>query len=624
MFPKEFGKLQAGTSLKRFSWRVATQGVEMLPPSVRGPLKRIYRRIVFRGDDKVEFVLEDAIEWLSALRAGGTAFGFPEDLPSNGDEDGKALAVLKHDIHHDLDRAVGMAQAEHEKGIAGLYFMMGPHHLNRDFFGSRRSWKQLRIIQGMGHRLGLHLDVIDAIQRRGDVYAEIEDILARFSAEGLVVRYGNTHGNSAFKALGVHGRDFFAETSRGVRVSVADSPLAERLNEQLGRYSFKYIGERFGLRYWVDGSVFRDGHRFAPTLYVSDNSGAIGIRARGISSKPFVVDAAFATASISALTGICSLVLLHPQWYAPKPKAPARKAWTGILSSKAPRQSEDAMPPNAHFNPKVFEDLEGLELAAGDEILDISVRKDGFRYDCRLNRRRNAGHLIVALHGGVAGAKALPVLARWTQHFYFRAPILSVFDPLIYEHPRIPAGWYVGDLARDATAVIADIVRRIAGQMNIGADRIVFLGSSSGGFASVRLACAVGAAKFISINGQTSIADYYPSLFEPFSAAFDPTHGPRENAALYESRWSTPPALEQALQSGAPVRGVVIQNVNDKFHFEKHYTPFCARFGLALKGGYSADRRLRSVPYEGERKHAAETADIARRIVKELIPELLE
>ncbi len=325
MFPKQVRKLQPGVSLKRFSFRIAVLGAAMLPPIVRERLKRIYRRVVSGG--RPEFVLENAIAWLEALREAGVPFGFPEDLPDEQDGAKPApLAILKHDIHHNLDRTAAMAQAEYEKGVVGLYFMMGRHHLNRDFYGSRRSWDQLRRIQGLGHRLGLHLDVIEAIQRRGDLYAEIEDVLAGFSAEGLVVRYGNSHGNSAFTARGVLARDFFAETSRAGRVSEADWPSGTKLDAHLGRYSLKHIGERFGLRYWVDGGVLRDGVRVAPTLYVSDNSGAIEIPSRGLSSKPFAVDAAFTTASISALAKARSLILLHPQLYAAEPKARAGKA----------------------------------------------------------------------------------------------------------------------------------------------------------------------------------------------------------------------------------------------------------------------------------------------------------
>jgi hypothetical protein len=565
-----------------------------LPTAIREPLKSLLKRVAFRVDKEGELSLEQAMGWLAALRDAGVSFGFPEDLSAGrGDA---PLAILKHDIHQNLDRATAMALAERTNGIAGLFFMMGPHRLNRKFFGSAKSWDQLRGIQASGHRIGLHLDVMDAILRRGDLYEEIAEILAGFSHAGIIVNYANSHGNTAFGKLGIRTGDFFVETARDVRVSEASGAAGKRLNEHLGQYSLKIIGERFGVHYWIDNRVLRDGVEVAPVVYVTDNSGAVKIPARKLASKKFDIDEAFVAASTSALVQAPSLILLHPQWYAP-----------GLRAAK------QHQPGTAHFNPQILADIRELNLEVGGTLLDVSVRKDGFRYDFRLNRRRTADHLIVALHGGVAGARELPVLARWKQDSYFRAPILSFFDPLIHEHPNIPAGWFVGDLARDA----------IAAQLSIDSDRVVFVGGSAGGFGSVRLACALGGAKFISINGQTRIIDYYPSGHEPFSAVFDPAHTPHENAALHESRWSTPPGLEKALQGSAPLRGIVIQNVNDKHHFERHYTPFCARFGLALEGGYSSDKRLWSVPYEGEAKHGPETADIARRIVREFIPELL-
>jgi len=302
------------------------------------------------------------------------------------------------------------------------------------------------------------------------------------------------------------------------------------------------------------------------------------------------------------------------------PKLPSQQNTTETATNSV----KLTIAPPGHFKPRVFDDLRSLKLDSEDELLDVSVSRDGFRYDCRLNRRGKADHLIVALHGGVANARAIPALARWTQHAYFRAPILSVFDPLLYEHPGLPGGWFVGDLTRDATESIAEIVRRIASEINIEPKRVVFVGNSSGGFAAIRLASTCRGAKFISINGQTRIVDYRSAGSKPFSAAFDPSRTPEENAIRHEKRWSTPPMLEDALRSEASTRGVVIQNVNDAHHFESHYKPFCLRFGLSVQGDIRADRRLRSVSYEGEHKHEGEPPIIARRIVNELIPELLE
>jgi len=576
------------------------------------------------------FDAQAVVKWLVELRESGVKFVFPEALEHTLEEDDTARAILKHDIHHNLDRAVELARLEHNAGIAGLFFMMGPHELNAKFYDNAKTWDQLREIQSLGHRLGLHVDVIDSILRRQDLYSDLTEILTRFSSEGLTLTHGNSHGNTRFKSLGTRGLDFFSETVRPLKAPADIDAEGRTIFDHLGRYSLKELGDRFGIHYWVDSQIFQDGARLKPTTYVTDNSRSVTIPVHKLSSKKFELDESFVAESKRILSKTDSLILLHPQWHisvadtevnVPKDSSESLAASTQVTTT----QSQSLLPttPKEHFDPLVFEDIKSVDPGDQEAKVDMTLLKDGFRYDVRLNRRKPADHLIVALHGGVRGAKVLPVLARWTQHTYFQAPILSVFDPLVYKCPNIPGGWFVGDLDHDATAVIADLVSTISQRMNIPKERVVFLGNSSGGFAAVRLAVAIGGARFVSINGQTRIIDYYQSGYGPFSEAFDPTKSPIENATQNERRWSTVPTLKEALASGVDVRGVIIQNANDEHHFEKHYKPFCAALELPPEGGLSHNGKLRAVPYEGEKGHGPEPADIARRITKEFIPELL-
>lgn len=142
-----------------------------------------------------------------ALANSGVNFGFPEELVDN---DRSSITILKHDIHDDLNRAVAMAAMEQEHAISGIYFMMGSHALNRRFYGSEQSWEQLRTIQSLGHRIGLHLDAFDAL-RRGGVYEFVARTLADFSREGIEVHYANSHGDRHFRRMGVRATDFFTE-----------------------------------------------------------------------------------------------------------------------------------------------------------------------------------------------------------------------------------------------------------------------------------------------------------------------------------------------------------------------------------------------------------------------------
>ncbi|HEX3664585.1 MAG TPA: hypothetical protein VHU23_05055 [Rhizomicrobium sp.] len=249
------------------------------------------------------------MNWLAALKNGGISFGFPEDLVDGGP---RSVAILKHDIHDNLDRAVGMGHAENARGIHGLYFMMGPHELNRTFYGAAHTWEQLKAIQDMGHRIGLHLDPFDAL-RKGGLYEFIGRTIADFSRAGITIRYGNSHGDSKYEALGIRQQDFFAE-------SMGPLPVADRNDTSLvlhaGKCSLAHLAKQFGIEYWVDSRVFRHGERLQRTVYVSDNAGQIRIRPQGPSSRRFEIDSTFVSESVPLLVNSQSVILLHPQWYA--------------------------------------------------------------------------------------------------------------------------------------------------------------------------------------------------------------------------------------------------------------------------------------------------------------------
>jgi hypothetical protein len=276
-----------------------------LPPAWRGTLRRLYKAVV----PQPFFDLSATMKWLDALKEGGVAFGFPEDMADGGP---RSLAILKHDIHDNLDRAVAMARAESALGIHGLYFMMGPHELNRTFYGTAHAWEQLRAIQDMGHRIGLHLDPFDAL-RSGGLYEFIARTIAEFSRERITVRYGNSHGDSKYESLSIRQQDLFVE-------SLAPLSVAGRNDANMalhaGKYSLEHLASAFGIEYWVDSRVFRQGVRLQRTVYVSDNAGQIRIRPQGPSSRRFEIDGAFVAESVPFLTNSRALILLHPQWYA--------------------------------------------------------------------------------------------------------------------------------------------------------------------------------------------------------------------------------------------------------------------------------------------------------------------
>lgn len=66
--------------------------------------------------------------------------------------------ILRHDIDYSVERAVKMAELEHNEGVKSTYFVL----LRTDFYNpaSRRIQDMLRQIHALGHEVGLHFDEV--------------------------------------------------------------------------------------------------------------------------------------------------------------------------------------------------------------------------------------------------------------------------------------------------------------------------------------------------------------------------------------------------------------------------------------------------------------------------------
>ncbi len=71
-------------------------------------------------------------------------------------EDQKQSVILRHDIDFNLQNGVEFAKIEYAKNITSTYFVL----LSTNFYNifSKESNDMLKLIMGMGHKIGLHFD----------------------------------------------------------------------------------------------------------------------------------------------------------------------------------------------------------------------------------------------------------------------------------------------------------------------------------------------------------------------------------------------------------------------------------------------------------------------------------
>ena len=123
---------------------------------------------------------------------------------------GKYLTI-RHDVDHDLGKALMFATIEAANGIYATYFVRNEDAYNPDL---KMPWNYvLQTIQGMGHHIGWHNDVIDAVWNEGleDAEGYISSSLEKIRKH-VVVSGTSAHGSRLCSDLGIWPHSLWAQS----------------------------------------------------------------------------------------------------------------------------------------------------------------------------------------------------------------------------------------------------------------------------------------------------------------------------------------------------------------------------------------------------------------------------
>jgi pimeloyl-ACP methyl ester carboxylesterase len=246
------------------------------------------------------------------------------------------------------------------------------------------------------------------------------------------------------------------------------------------------------------------------------------------------------------------------------------------------------------------------------------VAAGGMDIPCRLKLQPGAERLFVMFNGAVNRKKVkLPAFARWNWGKVLGGHVLAVCDPTLLMSRTLRLGWFLGTAARDPMVGLLQIVEDVERQLKLLPQRVVFYGSSGGGYAAVRAASEREVGRAIGINMQTVVRAYHEAVVDRVARVFDPAQSAAQSSAHYPLRWSVIDAAAQARSLGRDLRLLYVQNLVDEAHHKNHFTPFCERFGLPLSGGTSADGALLSHIYSSPDGHGAEPPEVVKFILSE-------
>lgn len=151
-------------------------------------------------------------------------------------------------------------------------------------------------------------------------------------------------------------------------------------------------------------------------------------------------------------------------------------------------------------------------------------------------------------------------------------PVMLFSDPCLDLDSRMILSWYVGTEELDLHHEIARMITAYA--RSRGLSKVMLVGNSGGGFASLQLGAYLDGARVISFNPQIQVDRYVPriaetahwALFGRTTVSDDPVQAPRMDL------------IERYTRIGFDQDVLLIQNPGDNDHYQEHFLPFTAAF----------------------------------------------
>lgn len=232
---------------------------------------------------------------------------------------------------------------------------------------------------------------------------------------------------------------------------------------------------------------------------------------------------------------------------------------------------------------------------------------DGDRHLDALLVNQGTGVLIVTFHGALDRNRFdLPRFERLGTTGKFRQSMMFCSDPGLFADAAFELAWFTGWAGVDLQPILADWATRAA--RAVGASRIIFTGSSGGGFAALQVSAMVPGSVCLAFNPQTSIHAYLAggTGFGAQRKYIEVNHPELARDGI----WTIDFDQDWTLKVGdhmSPVRRYAVptdnhvlyaDNSND-FHHEQHLLPLLA----AVNAGGNTDR-FRVHTYDGSVGHA--------------------
>ncbi len=180
-------------------------------------------------------------------------------------------------------------------------------------------------------------------------------------------------------------------------------------------------------------------------------------------------------------------------------------------------------------------------------------------------------------------------------------------------------GWYVGVGHKD----LMEDVRRAcrAFQQASGAERLLFVGGSGGGFAALQASWMFEGSLALVMNPQTDVSRYTKASWQ---SLLDNVFVETTDAEVTERHAARISAVERYSSDLTRNRVDFVINIHDEHHVVEHATPFLALYGVAPDDGPSELNGLRLIPIDSGPGHVPVPVEEFERLLDSAIRRMRE
>jgi len=215
----------------------------------------------------------------------------------------------------------------------------------------------------------------------------------------------------------------------------------------------------------------------------------------------------------------------------------------------------------------------------------LVVFERGVKFEFQVNCKSLASSLIVFGQSALGNRDLeLPVFHRgsWANDFE-RSSTVALNDPTLYLSDELLGGWFQGTRDHFYMTTCAEIVQKIAQLMGLSNDKVVFYGSSAGGFSSLMMACDVPGSHVVAEVPQIDMNQYHVKSALANICKYSYQVDEIEQVNLtYPSRINV---ISRMMEIPQIPNIYFIQNIADNLHIDRHLMPFMNYLNKRFRGG---------------------------------------